>query len=73
VVIGAGVGIHDELPDVPGIHRYRAGDPDDVVRAVDEALAGLHRIDRASLRRAIEPHSVTAWCEAHERAFAATF
>jgi glycosyltransferase involved in cell wall biosynthesis len=73
VVIGAGVGIHDELPDELGIHRYRAGDADDIVRAVDEALSTLDRVDRAALRRAIEPHSVPAWCESHQRAFATAF
>jgi len=69
VVIGRGVGLHDELPDVPGIHRYRAGDLDDLVRAVDDALASYATVDRTALRRAVAPHSVQSWCDAHRSAF----
>ncbi len=73
VVVGEGVGVHDELPDMPGIHRYRPGDADDLVRAVDDALAVHTSLDRTVLRRAIEPHSVEAWCAGHAIAFARAF
>jgi hypothetical protein len=69
VVIARDVGLHDELPDVPGIHRYRAGDADDLVRAVDDALATYATVDRTALRRAVAPHSVDSWCDAHRSAF----
>ena len=51
-------GLHDELPDVTGIHRYHAGGADDLVRAVDDALATRATVDRSALRRAVAPHSV---------------
>ena len=73
VVIPEGVGLHDELPRVDGIHRYRAGDADDLARAVDLALATCAAVDRAALRRAIEPHSVGAWCAGHAQAFSDVF
>jgi len=73
VVVAEGVGLHDELPEVRGIHRYRAGDADDLTRAVVEALATYRTVDRAELRRAIDPHSVDAWCAGHQTAFTGVF
>jgi glycosyltransferase involved in cell wall biosynthesis len=68
VVIGRDVGLHDELLGVSGIHRYRAGDADDLVRAVGDALATYATVDRTALRRAVAPHSVESSCDAHRSA-----
>ncbi len=69
VVIPRGVGIHDELPNVPGIYRYRSGDAGDLLRVLSRALDEHHNSDRAGLRKALSPHSVEAWCEATRTAF----
>jgi glycosyltransferase involved in cell wall biosynthesis len=69
VVIPRGVGLHDELPDVPGIFRYRCGDPADRVLVLRRALDEHAAADREALRAAVAPHSVEAWCEATQRAF----
>jgi len=65
VVIPSGVGIHDELPKVPGIYRYARGDTKSLIAAVEKALRelGAHKPD--ALRNATEPHSVEAWCRAN--------
>ncbi len=70
VVIPSAVGIHDEIPDTPGVFRYAKGDSDDLLRAVEEAVDDRLSIDRGVLREATSPHSVEAWCEAHRRTFA---
>lgn len=66
VVIPSGVGLHDELPAVPGIYRYPRGNADGLLVALTQALAELGTHDRAALRAATEPHSVEAWCSANE-------
>src|SRR5574340_101484 len=67
VVVPRGVSIFDELPDVPGLYRYRRGDYGDMERALREALEG--RPDRAALRDATECFSEQAWIEGHIQAF----
>jgi len=69
VVIPAGVGLLDELPELPGIHRYKAGDTMDCSRALSEAIKIRPGVDREALRAATEPYTVTAWCEQHRQAF----
>jgi hypothetical protein len=69
VVIPRGVGIHDELPDVPGIFRYRKGDAEDLISVLGRALDEHATCDRETLRGAIRPHSVEAWCEATHATF----
>jgi hypothetical protein len=69
VVIPRSVGLHDELPEVPGIFRYRSGDPADLVAVLGRALEEHGKADREALRAAVAPHSVAAWCEATHRAF----
>ena len=67
VVIPRGVGLLDELPDVPGIHRFDAGDYDDMCRALTEALAA--RADQQALRAAVAPYTWDAWVDSHLEAF----
>jgi len=69
VVVPRGVGLLDELPDLPGIHRYERGDARDAARALGEALDARGEVDREALRGVTAPYSVTAWCEQHRQAF----
>ena len=68
VVVPRGVGLLDELPDLPGIHRYARGDARDAARALGEALDARGEVDREALRGVTAPYSVTAWCEQHRQA-----
>jgi hypothetical protein len=70
VVIPSGVGLHDEIPDTSDVFRYARGDTTDLLRAVDDALGRFDSVDRRALREATRPHSVAAWCAAHEQIFA---
>ena len=69
VVIPKGVGLLDELPDVPGIHRYKAGDAKDCIRALAVSIETRSRVDREALRAATDPYTIMAWCEQHRQAF----
>ena len=73
VVIPYGVGLLDELPELPGIHRYKAGSAKDATRALDEALALRSKVDRGALRDATDPYTITAWCEQHRHAVEEVF
>lgn len=73
VVVPRGVGLMDELPDTPGIHRYERGDAGDLARAFDEAMALRGEVDREALRAVTEPYTVEAWCEGHRQAFEEAF
>lgn len=70
VVIPDSVGLHPELPDIPGIYRYHTGDAADLLRATRAAIAGLPTVNGAQLRAATAPHSVPAWVTGHKDAFA---
>jgi hypothetical protein len=61
VVIGRGVGLHDELPDVPGIYRYDVGSPKSLLVAFEAAVAGCRSVDREALRSVTAPHSMQNW------------
>jgi len=67
VVIPCGVGLLNELPEMPGIIRYLAGDADDLARALSEA-AGLRTVDRAALRDATAPFTLEGWVQGHVEA-----
>lgn len=70
VVIPRGVGLLDELPDAPGVYRFRAGDYNSLCSALDEALqdgAG----DKDALRALTEPYTARNWARDHARAFEA--
>lgn len=73
VVVPRGVGLLDELPDTPGIHRYERGDASDLARAFDEALQLRPGVDREALRAVTEPYTVEGWCEQHRLAFEEAF
>ena len=65
VVVPRGVGILDELPQVNGIHRYKRGDAEDLVKALGKAIRDRGDVDREALRAVTEPYTVEAWCDAH--------
>jgi hypothetical protein len=67
VVIPRHVGILDDLPSLPGIHRYKAGDFVSMSEALKEAIDT--EADPETLRTATDPFSLAAWGETHERAF----
>lgn len=68
VVIPVGVGLLDELPDIPGIRRYKAGDVNDMIKAIE--LAREDRADPGDLREATSKFTVEEWVENHADAFA---
>jgi len=63
VVIPEDVGIHPELPDIPGIYKYQTGNYRSLSDAVDRALAKLGKHNRADLRESVTKYSVEAFCE----------
>ena len=70
VVIPRGVGLLDELPDVPGIVRYERGDAVDAMRALEELREGFGDVRPEQLRAVTEPYTTEAWVQAHLEAFA---
>jgi len=68
VVIPYGVGLMDELPEMPGIERYKAGDVEDMLAALDRAAAA--QVKPEELRAATEPFDQLAWAKSHADAFA---
>jgi hypothetical protein len=73
VVIPRGVGILDELPDVPGIHRYERGDLPTLLAALARAVDPAEPVDREQLRESVAAHSTDAFVEAHRLAFDEAF
>jgi hypothetical protein len=67
VVVPYEVGIFDELPDLPGIHRYERGAYDDMERALHKALRT--KANPAALRNAVGDYTAEAWTEDHKQAF----
>lgn len=67
VVVPKGTGIMDDLPDMPGIHRYEKGDFDALVKAVEDVLAADW--DAGDLRQVTEPYTPERWAEDHIAAF----
>lgn len=68
VVVPSGVGIIDELPDVPGIWRYPRGDMQSMENALQCALDNLSMVNRAVLRDSVAGHTVEAFCRCHVEA-----
>ena len=66
VVIQRGVGLLDELPDTPGIHRYKRGDVKSMEKALSEAAELRSAVDRGALRAVTEPYSIENWCREHK-------
>lgn len=67
VVIPRGVGLLDELPDIPGIHRFTAGDYAGMVLAIEAALTADARQEQ--LRDAVAGYTWQAWVDGHVTAF----
>ncbi len=67
VVIPIGVGLLDDLPDMEGVHRFKAGDFGGMCRAIEAAVAAEGRSE--ALRAATEPYSPKNWANDHQRAF----
>jgi len=63
------VGLLDELPDIDGIHRYKAGDAKQAAKALRNAMEARNSVNRQALRDATEPYTIEAWCEGHNAAF----
>ena len=68
VVVPRGVGLLDEIPDTPGVYRFKAGDYADLRRALDEALADGAG-NKSILRNLTEQYTIRNWAQDHERAF----
>jgi len=73
VVIPRGVGLLDELPDVPGIYRYARGDVASLLCALEMACFATDGVSEEALREATACYSVERWVEDHRRAFAEAF
>lgn len=71
VVIPIDVGIFDELPDLENLHRYKAGDYDDLKRALLEAIdkVKIGAVNVPSLRSATLKYSTDAWVNDHKTVF----
>jgi len=68
VVIPAEVGIHPQLPYIPGIYRYMVGNKDSLAVALEQALGELDTITRESLRAAVADNTVENFCVQHKSA-----
>lgn len=67
VIIPRGVGLLDDLPEIPGIFRYEAGDFEGMCGALVRAFEA--QVNPAGLREATVRFSRSAWCGDHEAAF----
>ena len=67
VVIPRGVGMLDDLPDIPGIWRYQKGDFDDLLAVVKLRLR--EKPDREALRATTEYYTLANWIQSHKDAF----
>ena len=68
VIIPIGVGMMDDLPDIHGIYRFKAGDYGDLYRVFRQAIADKPpRPD--TLRAAVEQYNLTNWASDHTKAF----
>lgn len=71
VVIPIDVGIFDELPDLENLHRYKAGDYNDLKRALLDAIdkVKIGAVNVPSLRSATLKYSTDAWVSDHRTVF----
>lgn len=66
VIVPTGVGMMDELPRLPGIVHYEAGNYDDLNRAIERLTTQLRKgIDRDALRATTERFTLDAWIADH--------
>lgn len=73
VVLPRDVGLHDELPDVPGVYRYKKGSYRGLELAVMAAVSGRGDVDRERLRSLTDPYTILGWCEQHRQVFEEAF
>jgi hypothetical protein len=67
IVVPSGVGLIDELPELPGIYRYKCGDLESMADAVREAV-DTGKVDREALRQVItDNYTVEHWAADHKR------
>lgn len=73
IVVPAGVGLIDELPQMAGIYRYECGNLGAMAKAVEEAIeAG--KVDREALRKVItDSYTVEHWAKDHRDMVSAYF
>ncbi len=71
VVIPQKVGIFDELPDLENVHRYKAGDYQELKEAILEAISRIkeNAINQESLVSATARFTSDAWKTDHESVF----
>ncbi|MCB0196369.1 MAG: glycosyltransferase [Anaerolineae bacterium] len=67
VVVPHSVGVFDDLPDMPGIYRYKAGDYAGMVNALQQALDC--RVEKDGIVQTIIGFTIDAWVNDHKRAF----
>lgn len=70
VIVPTGVGMMDDLPDVPGVAHYLAGNYQAMVAAIVEVQTDLREgiIDREQLRSLTERFTLDAWIRDHVEA-----
>ena len=68
IVIPRGVGLLDELPDLPGIVRYARGDSASLIAALGEAIEGRGAVEREALRAVTDEYTIERWCDEHAEA-----
>ena len=68
IVVPTGAGMLDELPETDGVRHYVAGNYEDMVRAIEQALEDEAHPD--TLRAITGPYSIDAWCDSYDQALA---
>lgn len=69
VVVPRGVGMMDELPESPAVHRYDAGNTASLLAATEAALDAT--VSRSEARDVVADYTVAAWCTSHQLALEA--
>lgn len=76
VVVPVDVGMLDDLPDAVGVYRYRAGNYDEMITALQGALDDVDRLrqgEEMHLPGFVAQYTATNWAADHEKAFGAWF
>lgn len=63
VIVPSGVGMIDQLPDIPGIYRYKAGNHKSQIDAIKRAAKYKTKTDRYLLAHAVQEYTVSQWCK----------
>lgn len=70
-VLPMGVGLVDELPDLPDLYRYKAGDLNSMMAALERATNESRPVDQKALREAASYFAPEHWKSEHAAAFSA--